>query len=385
MKRRVAIITEIIAPYRVPVFNALARNSDIDPHVIFLSETDPSLREWRLYTDEIRFSYDVLQGWRRRVVGYNFLLNWGLHRKLDEISPEILICGGYSYLASWQAARWCNERRVPLVLWSESTGPDNRRGSAPVEFLKKQFLRKCEACVAAGRSAVEYLRSLQVPEHTIVTAPDAVDNDFFMQQSTAVRGQAAVHRRRHNLPERYFLYAGRLVSCKGVFDALAAYAALSPHLRSEVGLVFAGNGSARSELEQRSKAISPGRVQFAGFVQREDLPAFYALADMLIFPTHSDPWGLVVNEAMACGLPIITTSVAGCASDLVANGWNGLVVPRRSIPQLAAAMNLLACSAELRKQFAMRSAQKIKDNSPEACAQGLAEAAAMAASKALHG
>ena len=81
-KRRVVILTEIIAPYRIPVFNALAARSDVDPHIIFLFETDPSLRQWHVYKDEIKFSYEVLGGWRRHLGKYNLLLNAGVSAAL---------------------------------------------------------------------------------------------------------------------------------------------------------------------------------------------------------------------------------------------------------------------------------------------------------------
>jgi glycosyltransferase involved in cell wall biosynthesis len=384
VKPRVAIITEIIAPYRLPVFKSLARDTSVEPHIIFLSETDPSLREWRIYSDEIRFPYDVLPNWRRRVGAYNVLVNRNLYQHLEKISPDVLICGGYSYLASWQAARWCNRHQVPLVLWSESTSHDDRRGYVPVEFLKRQFLRHCRAFVVPGQSAFDYLVSLGISEEAIVTAPNAVDNDFFGQRALAARTSAGQYRARYNLPERFFLYSGRLTKSKGVFDAVDAYASLAPDLRSEVSLVFAGNGSAKPDLKRRAQNIYPGHVQFAGFVHREDLPVYYALADMLIFPTHSDPWGLVVNEAMVSGLPIITTSAAGCAADLVENGRNGFVVEAGAIDQLASTMDLLARSCELRSRFAAHSREKISGYSPEACADGLAAAVELITGKAAY-
>jgi glycosyltransferase involved in cell wall biosynthesis len=382
--KRIAIITEIIAPYRLPVFNALATNSSIEPHIIFLSATDPSLREWRIYTDEIRFAYDVLPNCRRRICSYNFLVNWGLNRLLDEISPDILICGGYSYLASWQAARWCQRRGIPLALWSESTTHDHRHGYRCVEFVKRQFLQRCRAFVVPGRSALEYLVSLGIQDDAIVTAPNAVDNDFFAEAARMARIRAAHYRAHYSLPERFFLYSGRLVKSKGVFDALDAYASLAPGLRSEVGLVFAGSGAAMCDLQKRAARIHPGRVQFAGFVHREYLAVLYALADMLIFPTHSDPWGLVVNEAMACGLPIITTRVAGCAADLVENGRNGFLVEAGAVNQLASAMDLLAGNLEMRSRFAAHSRHTINKHSPEACANGLAAVVDLLAGKAAY-
>lgn len=384
MKPRVAIITEIIAPYRLPVFNCLATSTTVEPHVVFLSETDPSLREWRVYRDEIRFPYYVLPNWRRRLFAYNFLLNWGLERYLEKISPDLVICGGYSYLASWQTARWCDRHAVPLALWSESTNRDHRRGHSAVEFLKRQFLRNCGAFVVPGRPAFDYLLSFGIPGEAIVTAPNAVDNHFFGQFARKVRTNPPLYRAHYGLPERFFLYSGRLTKSKGVFDALDAYASLPRDLRSEVGLVFAGNGAAQPELKRRAKSLHSGHVQFAGFVHREDLPAFYALADMLIFPTHSDPWGLVVNEAMACGLPIITTSVAGCASDLVENGSNGFVVEAGAVNQLASAMALLARNHEMRSRFAAHSREKITSHCPEACAKGLAAVVELLAGKVAY-
>ncbi len=385
MKQRMAIITEIIAPYRVPVFNALARNPAIEPYIIFLSETDSSLRQWPVYKDELQFRYRVLPNWRRRVAGYNLLLNKGLYRELERVSPQTVICGGYNYLASWQAAFWCEQHNVPLVLWTESTAYDRRHHWPVVERLKRRFLRCCDACVVPGRSAFEYLSALQVPARIVVTAPDAVDNKFFATAAEAARAQAAFYRQQRKLPDRFFLCAGRLIAAKGVFDLIEAYAGLAPDIRSQVGLVFAGNGVAQSELQRRATRISPGRIQFAGFLEREELAIHYGLADVLVFPTRTDPWGLVVNEAMACGLPVITTSVAGCAADLVEDGENGFVVRPGAVGELLAAMDLLARDCKLRQRFAARSAEKIRNNSPEACAQGLANAAAFAATKVANG
>src|SRR5208282_4883231 len=141
------------------------------------------------------------------------------------------------------------------------------------------------------------------------------------------------------LPRRFLLMVGRLVPEKGVFDLLEAYVKLESGLRSEVGLVYAGDGVAREELMGRAKQISPGTICFPGFAHREDLAGLYALAEVLVLPTHSDPWGLVVNEAMACGLPIIVTNAAGCSADLVGEGWNGCIVPPRDSEKLSVAID----------------------------------------------
>jgi glycosyltransferase involved in cell wall biosynthesis len=371
---KLLIVTEIIAPYRIPVFNALALRAEVDLHVVFLSENDPSLRQWRVYRDEIKFQYDVLPSWRRRFGRYNVLLNRGVLSALNRTKPNVVLCGGYNYLASWEAAWWAKLHRVPLLLWSESTASDNRRRHRLVEFMKARFLNLCRAFVVPGKSSLQYLKELGIGEERIFIAPNAVDVELFAGLAEAARHHEFEVRARHSLPSRYFLYIGRLVRSKGVFELLEAYAQLSDEIRAEVGLVFVGDGAGRSELMERASRIASATIRFSGFVHREGLPEFYSLADVLVFPTHSDTWGLVVNEAMSCGLPVIVTSVAGCAADLVLDGWNGFVVQPGDPSQLGDAMKRLACDSKLRAEMGSSSAQRVEAFSPAAWAEGLARA-----------
>jgi len=139
---RLTIITEIISPYRIPLFNALNRHPNVDLYLIFLAETDPELRQWQVYKNEIDFSYEVLPSYRKRIRGHNALLNRGVGRALSVAKPDAILCGGYNYLASWQALWWARKRGVPFLLWSESNLQDMRGGSRFIEFLKREFLRR---------------------------------------------------------------------------------------------------------------------------------------------------------------------------------------------------------------------------------------------------
>jgi glycosyltransferase involved in cell wall biosynthesis len=169
-----------------------------------------------------------------------------------------------------------------------------------------------------------------------------------------------------------------LVPEKGVFDLLTAYAELEESERSEIGLAFAGDGVCRSQLAERAAVICPGRICFCGFVHRDQLAELYALAEALVFPTHSDPWGLVVNEAMACGLPIIASEVAGCVPDLVENAENGFIVPLGNVGELVRAMRTVLSNSAVATKMGARSALRIQAYSPEACAEGLAKAVVFA-------
>ncbi len=365
MKRRLVILTEIISPYRIPLFNDLAGSAEVNPHVIFLAETDPQLRQWTVYKEEIRFSYEVLPSWRRRVGRYNLLLNRGVERALTAAEPDVILCGGYSYFASWQALIWARIHNTSFLLWSESNLQDARRGHALVEFLKDEFLHRCSGFVVPGVSAKQYLESRNIKPENIFIAPNAVDNGLFAKAATEARTNAGHVRTKLGLPERYVLFVGRLVREKGVFDLLAAYAALDGTLRRDVGLVFVGDGSASAELRERARAISPGIIVFPGFAQREQLGAFYGLAEVLVLATHTDPWGLVVNEAMACGLPVIVSRVAGCSADLVRENSTGLLIAPADVKGIAAALEHLLRRPELCAKMGANSLQRIGRYSPE--------------------
>jgi len=376
MRRRLVILTEIISPYRIPLFNDLAQDPDLSLHVIFLAETDPALRQWRVYKEEMRFSHEVLPAWRGRVGRTNLLLNRGVWRAMTEASPDAVLCGGYNYVASWQALWWARTRNVPFLLWSESNRYDARRGRALVEILKTEFLRNCSGFVVPGQAADAYLRDHKVRQDRIFVAPNAVDNDLFSSLATAARQRAMALRRELGLPDRYFLFVGRLVPEKGVFELLAAYAQLNEQIRREVGLVFVGDGTSRGALQEQADAVAPGVIKFPGFAQREQLPSYYALAEMLVLPTYTDTWGLVVNEAMACGLPVILSRVAGCAPDLVRDDWNGVLISPQNVPSLKSALTRLSSETVVCATMGNHAAQHIRRFSPREWSVGISKAVA---------
>jgi glycosyltransferase involved in cell wall biosynthesis len=375
VKRRLIILTEIIAPYRIPVFNALAARAEVDLHVIFLAETDPGLRQWQVYRDEIRFSYQVLQSWRRRVGRFNVLLSHGVSSALRKFDPEVILSGGYNYLAMWQAQHWARQNGIPFLLWSESNVADARRNFPWVEAAKRRFVHRCQGYVVPGISAAAYLQGFHVAAHKIFVAPNAVDVERFSNGAKQAQLDPGL-RQRLGLPPRYLLYVGRFARTKGVLDLLTAYATLPEDTRREVSLVLVGSGEQFDELVRRSREIHPGVVLFPGFLQRDQLPAFYAFAEALVFPTHSDPWGLVVNEAMACGLPVIVSDVAGCVADLVRDGENGQVVRAGDPEAWSRAMDQLLNDPGLLKKMGQRSLDMSSRFTPQAWADGIVRAMA---------
>ncbi len=139
--------------------------------------------------------------------------------------------------------RWASKHRTPFILWVESTEQDFRSRNWMIEFLKAKFLRRCSAFVVPGKSSFQYVKNYGARDEEIFTAPNAVDTELFARKASAVRQDQGMQRQTLQLPPRFFLFVGRLVREKGVFDLLEAYGKLTPELRAAVGLVLGGRGN----------------------------------------------------------------------------------------------------------------------------------------------
>ena len=171
-----------------------------------------------------------------------------------------------------------------------------------------QILGRAAGGLAAGTAAAEYLAAHGIPHERIRIFPNTIDVDAYRAAAETTRSQATGVRERLGLPERYVLFAGRLVEAKGLPDLLAALDRLGP---GAPPLVVAGAGPLEPLLRDRA-GVYP-----LGFRRPDELIELYALADRCAVPARDEPWGVWVNEALACGCPVIATDVVGAAADLV--------------------------------------------------------------------
>ena len=161
-----------------------------------------------------------------------------------------------------------------------------------------------------------------------------------------------------------FIYVGRLWWGKGVNYLLDAFLDIQKRINSEISLLIVGDGVQEAFLKEKCFNEGARNVIFAGFKQKVDLPRYYAASDVLILPTLGDPYGLVVNEAMACSLPVISTSAAGEIRDRVEDGVNGYIVPPEDSKALSDRMERLERDPELRTMMGCISAKKIGGHTP---------------------
>jgi glycosyltransferase involved in cell wall biosynthesis len=366
---RVALVTTIISPYRIPVFNALAAYDDIDLTVFFLSETEMG-RDWKIYSDEIRFRYHVFGEQRKSSHKLDLRVSLKLLSALRRGGYEVVVWGGYDHLSVWGGLCLARLSNQMSILWSESTCRDKNRWML-IEFVKSLIVRSFDRYLAAGRAPREYLLELGAASAEVYVAPDAVDSDFFSRHSSASRQHASALKMQHNLPSRVVLFVGRLVPKKGLPVLFEAFRQLKSN---DVGLVVVGDGPKRTEYERICQTGGIGPVVFAGFQQREQLPFYYGIADIFVLPSLSEPWGLVLNEALSCGLPVIASSIAGAAYDLVLDGINGYRFEPGNATQLACLLDQLLQDEATRQRMGRKSREIIQFHTPARSALGFVQA-----------
>lgn len=233
---------------------------------------------------------------------------------LDELRPSCVAVAGYDRPEMRAALRWANRQRAGAVLMSE-TKADDRRRPWWKRILAAREVRRADAALVSGAAASEYLVTLGLPRERIFRHYGAVDNDYFRQHAGA---------RRRAGGRGTFLACSRMIeSRKNLRRLLEAYAAYRHTSSDPWELVLCGDGPDRSAYEEFVRQERIGGVSFVGFQQIEQLAGWYARASCFVHPAINEAWGLVVNEAMASGLPVLVSRRCGCAYDLVHEGVNG--------------------------------------------------------------
>ena len=261
----------------------------------------------------------------------------GIKRFLDRISPDVLVITGWGLPETIPALYWCRKRRIPAILLSDSHEIDAKRVFWK-EWIKRLIVRQFDAAFVAGSPQGRYVAKLGMRPDVIWHGSCVVDNDYWSSRAWAIKEHAREARRKYDLPDRFLLCVSRFVQQKDLPTLLRAYASYRRRTRDPIELVLCGSGSEEVILHTIAKDDHIKGVSFRGFQQVDNLVYYYALATCFILPSISETWGLVVNEAMASGLPVIVSRICGCAEDLVKDGKNGYVFDPGNADQLAGHM-----------------------------------------------
>ncbi len=346
---RVALLTNILSPYRMPAFRALAQTRDWKLR-IFVNAQSEFDRHWEIDSQGLEVA--TIPGATRVRGGRTLHLPSPLHffRALRGFRPDAVISAelGPRTLLAWL---FCGVFRIPLTIWAVPTRDLLARAGLPRRMLGRFLLSRARSVVVPGAEGRRAFRGWGVPEARLFLAPHCHDIDTYAKALARLDPDSARLELRAALGcrPRVALVVGRLIPWKGTKQLLDAWDRLPPPLRRDWTLLFVGEGPEKNRINVARATHIPGEIVHVPRADPPELVELYTLADLMVFPTLGEPWGIVVNEAMACGLPVLCSPRAGCAEELVMPGETGwLADPHDEAALRDALIEALTCGSRMR-------------------------------------
>lgn len=402
---RLAYIVTHPIQYQAPLLRLLAASGEIDLTVLFLSDFSLHAHHEKAFGQTFKWDVALTEGYTWEVmprwgIGRSTPLRpwWpvrGLKERLKAGRFDAVWVHGWGHVGLRQAISAANSLNIPVLLRGESTpnqqSPQTLRRQLRNYFCRKLF-RRVAGFLCIGSLNREFYRNFGVPEERLFSMPYAVDNLWFQARCREAALRRETFRRELGLEpgRKIFLFAAKFIPVKAPGDLLGAYqrawggemtkAEMLPSevasqrlhgpgktemlkeevrsQKSEAGkiesgtrpyLLFVGDGPLRGELEAQAGALKGNDVRFLGFRNQTELPAFYDLCDVFVLPSVHEPWGLVVNETMNAGKPVIVSDRVGAAPDLVQPGVNGWIFPHGNVAALADCLGQALDKADMQR------------------------------------
>jgi glycosyltransferase involved in cell wall biosynthesis len=358
---RVAVLSELPTAYRWPLFERVAAEPSLDVSVFFYARSE-SDRDWTVPVNgAARPAVEFLPGRALHVRGRRSLyFHWNpaILDRLRKGRFDVAVIPGWSMPTSVAAAMACRRRRTPYVLFSETH--DRSPRPAWLRMTKRVALRPivagASAWLATGTLSERFLVSHGADRARIFRFANTPDVDAVRARADAARARRDEVRASLGIPQDAVvaLFVARLIGAKDPATLLRAQALLEARADAPWSVLVGGGPEERALRDLVAKSDLK-RVVFAGSRQPSELPSLYAAADLFVLPSRHEPWGVVVNEAMAAGLPVVLSDRVGAAEDLLLDGANGRVFPAGDAAALAAAIGEIAADAPLRTRMGAES------------------------------
>lgn len=366
IKPRVVYWTNIPAPYMIDRFNALANRNIVEFQAWFSARTE-SDRSWTV--DESMWSFPFAYLPRISIGSRALALPV---RLLGKDLPEILI--GLHAEPTFLAAQEVGRRRgVRTVIWMTTTYDSWVKRRWWKEAVKRATFSRVDAVFTTGADGAAVARRYGLQSECIYVLPHQIDSQRLVAAYRRLARERVSIRDELGVRGLAFLYVGRLWRGKGLDYLLDAFARVVGRIPTEATLVLAGDGPDEARLRRRCHEDKLN-VVFAGFREGDELARIYAAADVFVFPTLGDPFGHVVEEAMACELPVISTSAAGEVRERIDDGCEGFIVPPADSQALEERMKTLATNEDLRTRMGRAGAARVAGNTANNWARAFEEA-----------
>jgi glycosyltransferase involved in cell wall biosynthesis len=375
---KVAIVSTHPIQYHTPWFQKLAAQERLDLKVYYALLPD---QEQQSVGFGEAFAWDIplLEGYDWELIpnkrespslrGFFRSSTPAIYSLLAAAKPDVVIITGWQSLPLLQALWAAVRLGIPRIVRGESNGMRSR--PFLVRALHRLLLSRFGAFLAIGKLNHQFYRQYGIADERLFSCPYFVDNERFADQFRREAGERSSLRTAWNIPEGHtcFLFAGKLEPKKRIMDLLRAMDEARRNCPA-IHLLVAGTGDLMEEARQFAESRSLP-ITFAGFLNQSQITRAYAAADCLVLPSdYGETWGLVVNEAMACGLPAIVSDEVGCGPDLVEEAVTGGVFPCGDINALGQKIQAFASDPERLVRMGERARERINDYSVERAIQG---------------
>lgn len=380
---RILIIHNILwAHYKSSIFQALQqlvdKQTNVHLKVLQIARNEHSRADLEssddVYTPIYTYNYDLLFD--------RFLEEVSLRERISALlqharafRPDVITLTGYYDPAQLFILLWAKSKGIRVVLQNESTETDHRRKGWKEQF-KRFIFSQCDGFFCFGTESADYLMQLGVQPEKILLRKNAVDNNAIRSAFEQALPSRTNEQQRLNVRPNNFIFVGRLITFKNLQTLVSAFAKARQQASNAAdwGLILLGDGPEYDSLQQQVDTLGvAGHVQFLTGRPWFEVPDVLALSNVLVLPSWSEPWGLVVNEAMACGLPVIVSERCGCVTDLVHQGQNGFIFDPHHINELTHWLVQFMNGSVDTGRMGQLAKQLIAPYAPEAVAQEMLE------------
>jgi glycosyltransferase involved in cell wall biosynthesis len=348
---KLVVLTNILAPYRNPLFREMSRLTD--EFTVVLMADNESNRFWAL--DDPGFRTIVLPGFhvnplRAETPAH---VNYRVMRTLRSLDPDVVLSGGFTF-ANISAFLYCRRYRKRFVQWASLTMRDGAESSFVMRNLRRILSKHADGCVSESTESVHAFIRYGMSLDRITTALVPFEVQALHDRVREYRGSAEHARLRAEFPGPILLSIGQLIPRKGYTELFAIYSQLLK-TRPDAFLLIVGEGASRAEYEQTVRERGWNQVHFVGYVQANDLRRYLGIADLFVFHTRYDCYGLVSAEAMAAEVPVVASIHAASTADLIDEGVTGFRIDPYDTEH-AVAQILRALSMDVHAQSKMKAA-----------------------------
>ena len=359
---------QLWAHYKAIIFNELHKIISQNENDSFLVVQIASIEKSRKDLGDLdksihQYPYKLLHEGLLEEVGL-FQRIKGILKAITEFKPDVVNLTGYYDIASWTVLFYCKLKGIKTILSNESTANDHARNGVK-EYFKTLIIKQFDGYFNFGKLSENYILSLGINPQKMLVKKNCVDNKVLKEIYLKHYPKRNEQQQLLNVAPKNFIFVGRLIDYKNLFYFLDAFHLARQKSKENWGVIILGDGELKTDLQQFISNKNIQNVSFQSGVSWQHVPLYLALSNVLVLPSYSEPWGLVVNEAMACGLPVIVSEKCGCAIDLVKNGENGFIVEPNNIEQLTNLMLKFMNQEVDSEQMGLVSEQIIAEYSPK--------------------